>query len=148
MSNNPAKHEVLLKQYLCSWTLDISDENRSTQENFARSRNKSDCWIYWILSTYELKKSKIPFSRALKIVQYKFSAKIKCCLFIMFSRSWVSRPRDPTFSCPKSPSLCVPWPPRPMSWRLQVPMSHVIIILTIITIITIITYYNNNNNIL
>ena len=56
------------------------------------------------------KKSKIPFSRAQKIVLYKFSTKIKFCLFITSLGSYVPRPRDPTFSRPKSPR---PTSPRP-----------------------------------
>ena len=46
------------------------------------------------------KKSKIHFSRALKMVLYKFSTNIKCCLLITFSSSYFPRLRDPTFSRP------------------------------------------------
>ena len=69
----------------------------------------------------------IPQFTTAKIVLFKFSGKIRCCLFIM---SWsyyvprptshVPRPRDPTLSLPR-----VPASPRPRVPASQVPESQV-----------------------
>ena len=111
----------------------VAIRTRSGRENFIRSRNQSDCRICWIPPAHELKKGKIPFSRAPKIVLYKFSAKIRCCLFMTSSSTYVPRPRVPTFfashvlesTLPRhAPGF--PHPRIPSSPRLRVPRPRVL----------------------
>ena len=109
------------------------------------------CWK----SSVTGKLSIIPFSFSSIIVNCKFSAKFRCCLFIASlrpdvpeflrpriptsRRPRVPRPRVPRPRVPESPRPRVPAFPSPMSPRPRVPASHVPVPLLVTAV------YNDEN---